>query len=254
MASLIALSVVGLAAFLYPFLLSEAGANDETLAHAKDAPLVFALVVMLTLVLVLTELTRDRLNAKTVSLLSVVIVAAAALRIPTLPAGANAFFFLVITAGYVFGPRLGFLVGAGGFFLSAFITGGVGPWLPFQMFAAGWCGMTAGWFATALTPLRARPLLEIGALALFGAAWGFAFGAIMNLWFWPFVAQGESVSWRPGLGLQETLQHYWSFYLLTSAGWDVWRAIANAALILAAGRPVIDLLTRYRDRFEIRYG
>jgi energy-coupling factor transport system substrate-specific component len=73
----------------------------------------------------------------------------------------------------------------------------------------------------------------------------------MNLWFWPFMASGESISWQPGLGLGETLRHYWSFYLLTSAGWDIWRALANVILIVAVGRPVLDLLTRFRDRFQI---
>jgi energy-coupling factor transport system substrate-specific component len=252
--TLAALSALGVAAFLYPFLLSNADPDGEGVARAKDAPLIFALVLTLALLLLLIELSRDRLNAKSVTLLSVVIVGAAVLRIPTLPAGANAFFFLVIIGGYVFGPRLGFLIGSGAFFVSAFITGGIGPWLPFQMFAAGWCGMTAGWFAALLRPAAGQRSAEIVALAAFGGAWGFLFGAIMNLWFWPFAAQGESISWEPGLGLRETLQHYWSFYILTSAGWDAWRAIANAALLLVAGRPVVDLLTRYRDRFEIRYG
>ena len=51
----------------------------------------------------------------------------------------------------------------------------------------------------------------------------------------------------------EAMSHYWSFYLVTSAGWDIWRAIGNVALVLAAGRPVLDLLTRYRDRFQVRF-
>ena len=29
------------------------------------------------------------------------------------------------------------------------ITGGVGPWLPFQMIAAGWVGFGAGWLPRA---------------------------------------------------------------------------------------------------------
>jgi energy-coupling factor transport system substrate-specific component len=55
------------------------------------------------------------------------------------------------------------------------------------------------------------------------------------------------------MGLGETLRHYWSFYLLTSAGWDAWRALANVVLVLVAGRPTIDLLVRFRDRFQIRF-
>jgi energy-coupling factor transport system substrate-specific component len=252
---LVAISGVGVAAFLYPFLLSEVPQGASEVARTEDAPLIFGLLLSLALLAFVIELAGARMNAKVVSVLAVVMVAAAALRIPTLPAGANAFYFLVIAGAYVFGPRLGFLIGAGALFLSAFAVGGFGPWLPFQMFAAGWLGMSAGWLGLALErPLRRHKRVELCLLALFAGAWGFLFGAIMNLWFWPFVAQGDSVSWRPGMGLGETLRHYWAFYLLTSAGWDGWRAVANVVIVLVAGRPTLDLLTRFRDRFQIRFG
>lgn len=252
--TLAAISGVGVAAYLYPFLLSDAPEGGTAIARADDAPLIFGLVLSLALLLFVLELTRQGMNAKTVSLLAVVMVAAAVLRIPTLPAGATAFFFLVIIAGYAFGPRLGFLLGAGALFVSAFAVGGFGPWLPFQMFAAGWVGMTAGWLGAMLrSRLRGHRRLELVALAAFAGAWGFLFGAIVNLWFWPYVAQGETISWRPGMGLGETLRHYWSFYVLTSAGWDGVRALSNVVLVLVAGRPTLDLLVRFRDRFQIRF-
>jgi energy-coupling factor transport system substrate-specific component len=252
--ALAAISAVGAAAFLYPFLLSDVQQRAGETGRAQDAPLIFGLVLSLALLLFVTELSRPGMSAKTVSMLAVVIVAAAALRVPTLPAGANAFFFLVIVAGYVFGARAGFLVGAGAVFVSAFPVGGFGPWLPFQMFASGWTGLTAGWLGGALErPVRGHKRVELIVLAAFAGLWGFLFGAIMNLWFWPFVAGGESISWRPGMGLGETVAHYWSFYLLTSAGWDAWRAAANVVLVLVAGRPVLDALVRYRDRFQIRF-
>lgn len=251
--TLIAISLFGIAAFLYPFLLARIDQENEGMARAGDAPLVFGIVLSSALLLFVIELTRSGISAKSVSVLSVVIVAAAVLRIPTLPAGASAFYFLVIIGGYVFGARLGFLLGAGALFVSAFAVGGFGPWLPFQMFVSGWLGMTAGWLGTLLSArLRAHRLTELLLLAGFAGLWGFLFGAMMNLWFWPFVGQGESISWEPGMGLNEALRHYWSFYLLTSAGWDAWRAIANVALVLVAGRPALNLLTRYRDRFQIR--
>jgi len=55
------------------------------------------------------------------------------------------------------------------------------------------------------------------------------------------------------MGFGEAVRHYWSFYILTSAGWDAWRALANVVLILALGRPVLDVLTRFRDRFQVRF-
>ena len=250
---LAAVCAVGVAAYLYPFLLADAPESSVN-PRTGDAPLLFALVLSLALLLFVAELTRTGMNAKVVSLLAVVTVAAAALRVPALPAGATGFFFMVIVAGYVFGPRLGFLVGAGALFVSSFVVGGFGPWLPFQIFATGWVGMTSGWLGLALQrPMRGHGRLELVLLAAFAGGWGMAFGAITNLWFWPYVAQGDSISWQAGMGLGEAVSHYWSFYLLTSAGWDVWRAIGNVALVLAAGRPVLDLLTRYRDRFQVRF-
>ena len=246
------ISVIGLVAFLYPLFLSGAS-RSQALGnpHADDAPLFFGLVLALTLLLFVLELGSQGMNAKTASALATLMMLAAVLRIPTLPAGATAFFFAVILGGYAFGPRFGFLLGAGALCVSTFAIGGFGPWMPFQVFCAGWVGMTAGWLGAFRARLSRHRLLELGCLCVFGVAWGFLFGAVMNLWFWPFMASGESISWQPGLSLGETLRHYWSFYLLTSAGWDLWRALANVVLILAVGRPVLDVLSRFRDRFQI---
>ncbi len=248
-----AASLVGLVAFLYPFVLSRAPDDGENAAHAGDAPLIFGLLAGLAALLFLVELTSRGMNAKVASALAVLAVAAAILRLPPLPAGASAFFFLVILGGYVFGARFGFLVGSLALFLSALASGGFGPWVPFQMFATGWVGMTAGWLGALSPVLYRKPRLELVVIIVFAAAWGFAFGALMNLWFWPFVATGDSVSWHPGLGVAATARHYWAFYVLTSAGWDAWRALANVALIAIAGRPTLAVLTRYRNRFMVQF-
>jgi len=246
--TLAALSTVGLVAILYPLVLS--GVSRSSSPHTDDAPLVFGLVLALTLLLFVLELAGHGMNAKTASALATLMMLAAALRIPTLPAGATAFFFAIILGGYVFGPRFGFLLGAGALLVATF-TIGFGPWTPFQTFCSGWVGMTAGWLGALRPWLSRHRMLELGCLCGFGVAWGFLFGFVINLWFWPFMASGESISWQPALSFGATLRHYWSFYLLTSAGWDVWRAIANVALILAVGRPVLDVLARFRDRFQV---
>lgn len=251
---LVVAGVVGAGVFLYPFFLSEGGESSGPWGtHSNDAPLIFGIVLGLSLLLFVLELARHGMNAKTASALAVLMVAAAVLRLPTLPAGGTAFFFLIILGGYVFGPRFGFLLGAGALFVSAFAVGGFGPWLPFQMFASGWVGLTAGWLGGLRDRLRGHPWLEVGSLAALGVLWGFLFGAIMNLWFWPFLALGEEISWRPGLGLGESLRHYWSFYILTSAGWDIWRAAANGLLMLLMARPVLSVLGRFRERFQVEF-
>ena len=62
----------------------------------------------------------------------------------------------------------------------------------------GWARAPA---SSACSPRRLDPRLEVVALAAYGWVWGFLYGAIMNLWFWPF-ARGGALDWHPGLGLR----------------------------------------------------
>jgi energy-coupling factor transport system substrate-specific component len=72
----------------------------------------------------------------------------------------------------------------------------------------------------------------------------------MNLWFWPFSAGQGDLSWSPGLGLAATLHRYWSFYAVTSFGWDAAGALTNAALILLTGRALLPSLRRFAVRLR----
>ena len=55
-----------------------------------------------------------------------------------------------------FGPRFGLLLGLTAMAVSAVITGGLGPWLPFQMLALGWMGAGAGWLGRVTERLQRR--------------------------------------------------------------------------------------------------
>ncbi|MFN8616507.1 MAG: ECF transporter S component [Dehalococcoidia bacterium] len=249
------LNVVGLVAYLAPFFapaLREDG--SETFAHRTDAPIVFAAMAALCLVLVVADLTAGGLNSKSLAALGVLAALAAVLRTITLPAGANLYFFLVILGGYAFGARMGFLLGALSFFLSAVITGGIGPWLPFQMFAAAWMGITAGCLSWWLGRLRIHGRAEVAAVVLLGIAWGLLFGAITNLWSWPFFAAGPDISYEAGLGPAETLRRYWNYYILTSFGWDLLRSVCNAVVLVVVGGPLLRALVRFRRRFTFELG
>ncbi len=90
----------------------------------------------------------------------------------------------------------------------------------------------------------------MAALAAYGWIWGFLFGAIMNLWFWPFAIGDGPLSWSPELGLAETLAHYRSFYAVTSFGWDAAGALANAALIAVTGTTLLPSLRRFAVRLR----
>ena len=168
------------------------------------------------------------------------------------PGGFTPIFFLIVLSGYVYGARFGFLMGAMTLLVSALITGGVGPWLPYQMFTAGWMGLSAGWVGHTALP-RANPKVEWIALILFGTAWGFLYGAIMNVWFWPFATGTADQYWTPGITVMDTLRRYGVFYVVTSLAWDLFAALGNALLITLFGQPTLRALRRFKRRFESSY-
>lgn len=245
------LNLVGLVAYLHPFLFASTDEADPNwFVRNADGPLVIALVGGLCMVLVVATLTEGGLNSRSLAALGVLAAMAAALRTITLPAGANLYFFLVILGGYAFGARLGFLLGAISFFVSALVTGGVGPWLPFQVFASAWMGWSAGLLRPVVEGMGIRGRAETFVVALFGIGWGLFFGAITNLWFWPFWLGGPDISYQPGIGLSEAIRRYWNFYFLTSFGWDLMRSICNVVIIAVVGGPLLKALLRFRDRFQ----
>lgn len=241
---LAAASLLGLFAFAWPLVVPAGAASGADLAHAADAPWIFLVLLPLLMAVVLAEVAEGRIDAKAVALLGVLTAVGAALRLPsTGVAGFELVFFLLIPAGRVFGRGFGFVLGALTLFASALITGGVGPWLPFQMFAAAW----VGFFAGCLPPARGRR--EIALLVGYGVVAGLAYGLVMNLWFWPFgAASGSSLSYVPGAGLGENLGRFWAFHLATSLGWDLPRAVTNAVLMAVFGPAVLAALRRVARR------
>ncbi|MDQ7028477.1 MAG: ECF transporter S component [Ardenticatenia bacterium] len=253
--------VAGLAAFFYPFFwpqIAQVSRAEATQAHAGDAPLLFTLLVVASITVVVAELESSALTTRSVALLGVLVAFNAALRLAETVTsflnlgGFSPVFVLIILGGYVYGSRFGFLVGALSLLVGGMLTGGVGPWLPFQMVAAGWVGLTSGWLPVLLRfrPTRVRLVRrrEVVALAAFGGMWGFLYGFLMNLYFWPFVS-GEGMYWRPGMGWQETFSRYVLFYAVTSVAWDSARAVGNVLLIGLLGEALLKALRRFQLRF-----
>ncbi len=238
--------VVGVAAFLYPFWIPADALPNS--AHAGDAPLIAAAVAALVVVAVALEVRRGTMNGATVAVLGVLAANAGLLRLLTLPGRGSGIFFLVVLAGAAFGPRFGMLLGFCAMAVSAIITGGIGPWLPFQMLALAWIGACAGIVGLATSRLSARS--EVIVLAAFGWIVGLLYGALMNLWFWPFQRGGGDLSWEPGMGAATTIQHYWSFYVTTSFAWDAGVAMGNAILILLTGVVILRTLRRFAHRLD----
>lgn len=240
---------LGLVAFAAPFI-TGAAARGENAAHAADAPFLFAAFAVLLIVVAAGEIRSGRMAAKEVALLGVLSGMNALLRLPGGLAGASLMFALPILAGSAFGARFAFLLGAASFGVSGIITGGIGPWLPFQMWALGWVG--AG--GAVVRPIASRwPRARIPALATYGWVAGLAFGGLTNLWFWPFMRGSAAISWEPGIGFGAAVIRYLRFYALTSFAWDTTRAIGNAVLVVALGRVVLRVFDPVAERVHVTW-
>ena len=233
-------SVAGIACFGWPLLVSP----GSGLAHGTDAPFVFAALLPLLLAVVLAEIAEGGLDVKAVALLGVLSAVGAALRpLGAGTAGLETVFFLLVLAGRVFGAGFGFVLGATTMFGSALLTGGVGPWLPFQMLGAAWVGIGAG-----LLP-QARGRAEVALLAAYGAVAGLAYGLALDLAFWPFTTGlGGGLSFEAGASVLTNLHHFVVYAASTSLGWDIGRAATNAVLILLTGHAVLGTLRRAARR------
>jgi energy-coupling factor transport system substrate-specific component len=233
-------SLVGIAAFAWPLFLTPSSA----LAGGTDAPLVFAVLLVLVLAVVLAEIADGGMDAKAVAMLGVLSAVGAALRpLGTGIAGFEPVFFLLVLAGRVFGPGFGFVLGAVTLFTSALVTAGVGPWLPFQMLGAGWVGAGAG----LLPPARGRT--ELVTLAAYSLVAGLAYGLLLNLSFWPFtIGGGTAISFVAGDPVLVNLRRFVAFTIVTSLGFDVPRALVTATLVLVTGRPLLVALRRAARR------
>jgi energy-coupling factor transport system substrate-specific component len=250
---LIAASALGLGAFLYPFFVQSLPTESMN-AHASDAPLLTVLLLGLCLAAVFASLAGQQMTSKLVAVLGLLVAVSAVLRAVPGPAGFNAIFVLPILTGYCYGPTFGFLLGALSLLVSALIGGGVGPWLPYQMFATGWVGLLSGWLPEFPHHRRWEPVM----LAVWGGVLGLGFGALMNIWFWPFLAGGASgmavgesgMTFEPGMAMLTALRNYAVFYVVTSLWWDAARAVGTAVLILFFGGAILRVLRRFRKRFQ----
>jgi len=249
-------SVGGLMMFIWPLLIS---AEPTPTQHVSDAPFVFMAILPVLVLLVLAQLGDGGMDTKALAMLGVLAAVNAALR--PLGAGINGIetvFFLLILAGRVFGPGFGFLLGCTSLFASALLTAGVGPWLPFQMLSAAWIGLGAGLLPHRIFGRTIKGGGEIALLAGYGVLAAYLFGALMNMWYWPFVtgAMDESLAglaYIPGGPLGENLHHFLVYTLLTSTlGWDTGRAITNAVAIVILGPPVLAVLRRAARRARFR--
>ncbi|MFE9400788.1 ECF transporter S component [Streptomyces sp. NPDC006530] len=237
------ITLIGIAAFGWP-LLADA---DSGLAHAHDAPWLFAALLPLLVGVVIATIADDGMDAKAVAMLGVLAAVGAALRpLGAGTAGLEPMFFLMVLSGRVLGPGFGFVLGSVTMFASALLTGGVGPWMPFQMLAMGWFTMGAGLLPG---PHRLRGRAECALLALYGALASFAYGTVMNLQGWTFIGgMSSGISFHPGDPLHDNLVRFFAYCAATSLGWDLGRAALTVVLTLTLGATLLKALRRATRR------
>ncbi len=228
-------SFLGLVAFCWPFVVAPGSLGDATMA-----PLLFGALLVLVVAVVFAGIADGGIDAKAIAMLGVLSAIGAALRpLGAGTAGIETVFFTLVVAGRVFGAGFGFALGCTTLFASAMITGGVGPWLPYQMFGCAWVGMFAG----LLPPVRGRR--EVLLLAAYGAVSAYVFGLLLNLSFWPFSLDPHSaVAYLPGASMAVNAQRYLVFDATTSLGWDTGRAVTNFVIIVLVGPAMLATFRR----------
>jgi len=243
---------MGFLSLLAPFIFQQA--RNPGFSSASF-PLMVSFILILCLLLTLYEAQSTILDSKTIAFLGVLIAINAGLRfienaIPG-PAGFSPIFFLIILTGYSFGSRIGFLMGAMTMFVSGLLTGGVGPWLPGQMITAGWLGQSSAMIKPIIQGLKCQDKpCEIIALSLFSVLWGFLYGIIMNLWFWPYFSTSPGQTWLQTASLWENIGRYGAYYIATSFIWDITRSIGNIVIIGFMSRPILRVYARFMKRFS----
>jgi energy-coupling factor transport system substrate-specific component len=212
---------IGVAAFMAPAL--------PLPAIFMNWGLISAILVILAITAFFLEFEGTAIGSKEIALVGMLATVATVLRVAfaAMP-GAQPCTYLIICSGIVFGPVAGFMVGAMTALVSNFFLGH-GPWTLYQIFAWGIAGVTAAY-------LRRLNLNTWGLIA-FGAFWGYAFGVIMNLWFWTSFVYPLTAK---------------TFFVaqLNSIWFDTFHAIGNAIFLGLFGRKTIVILERFRQRFH----
>ena len=231
-------SLISAAGFLWPFFYS-----GQSLPRTQ---LFFWAALTVAFFLVIIQISNSALDAKSVALLGVLSALIAALR----PLGAGAvgiepMWFILILSARVFGPSFGFILGLTSMFVSALLTGGVGPWLGYQVFAAAWIGMAAGM----LPGKKLRGRKEIALLVLFGIIASELFGILMDLQFWPWALGANThLSYLVHGSIAQNLSRFITFHFASAMAWDVPRAIFTTILLLLSGQAVLSALRRTKTR------
>ena len=236
-----AIAIISIVAFLWPLLVGSASPDQSRVAQST-----FMALMPVLIGLMLVAVGSRELNSRQIAVLGVFIALNSVVRmLGAGTAGIETIFFLILIGGYALGTSFGYLVGAGSLLVSALLTGGFGPWLPFQMMAAGLLGFLAG--ALPHPKSRWAQLAWLSAFALVGA---YLYGALMTMWNWPYLAgEGGSLGYLPGASVLENLLRFFNFELVTGGLlWDTGRAVTTLVLLWLTAPALLATLSRVARR------
>ena len=241
-------SLLGIHAFAWPLYLPD----SNFFLFQPDAARALSLVIAILAVgIIALDISAEVLDSKSVALLGVLSALIAALRLVGAGAiGVEPMWFLLITASFVLGGRFGFSLGVISLGVSALLTGGIGPWLPFQMLAAGWIGLCAGGIGSLA---RSKPFVtQRIVLVTIGIFASLAFGVLMDLQLWPWIAGTDlQLSYVAGNSILDNLQRFFAFHIATALAWDFPRAFTTSALIAITSVPIMKSLRRAQTKLNL---
>jgi energy-coupling factor transport system substrate-specific component len=243
--SLSVLSLIGVLALGWPFIADP----DSILArYATQTPWLMALLVPIAITLVAANTLGHRPDARSIAILALLIALITAVR----PLGAGTVglepvWAVVIIGARALGPSLGFALGSLGLLTSALVTGGVGPWLPFQMLVAGWVGLGA-----ALVFRKTHGRAEVLVLTGYSLVAGVAIGWLLNLWFWPVSTSGlAGIGYDPSVTGIDLLMRWVTFSLVTSLSFDIPRALLTGLLVGLIAGPTLRVIRRATRKISV---
>ena len=165
-------------------------------------------------------------------------------------AGIETAFALIIISGFALGARFGLALGALSIFTSALMSGGVGPWLPFQMLAAAIVGFGAG-----LLPKPKSVRAQTINMSLYAVLAAYVYGALITAWTWPLIAGNTVLGFDSEADLGTNLIRFLNYELISGGWlWDTGRAITTVVLIALTASTLTTTLKRAATRVEVKVG
>ena len=165
-------------------------------------------------------------------------------------AGMETAFAILIIAGSVFGFGFGFALGTLSILVSSVISGGIGPWLPFQMLLAALVGGVSGWL-----PKPDRLPWRLGILSLYGIFASYLYGLSITALTLPlFVGLDSPLAFDASRPLTENLARLVIFDFTTGGFiWNTGRAVTTVSLIWLTGKTLIAALERTTTRVFVKF-